>query len=153
MICSYCAGDFEDAAIVCKHCCRDLFVVRPLMGRLAETTTRLEVPEATDRGEQLIVGAAATELLTSSFPTVEKSPLAFKVRLPLRNDAAIDRASVKLIYLKLKPAARIKRHLPPDGIDMDQADISPGTHVLRLDLKDQQGRFGTAIIKLVMTGM
>jgi len=84
-----------------------------------------------------------------------KSPLVFKVRFLIRNNVAIDPASVKLIYLKAKPVdltERIKTHLTPNGIEMDQAEVPPGTHVLRLDLKDQQGRSGTAIIKLVVAG-
>jgi hypothetical protein len=81
------------------------------------------------------------------------SPLPLKIKFQIRNKVAIDLMSVKLIYLKATPVdltERIKKHLTPDGIEMDQAEAPAGTHVLRLDLKDKQGRVGTAIIKLTV---
>ena len=46
MNCPYCAEQVKDSAIVCKHCGRELFVVRPLMAKLDEAARRLEVLEA-----------------------------------------------------------------------------------------------------------
>jgi hypothetical protein len=84
-----------------------------------------------------------------------KSPLPFRIKFSIRNGIPIDPVSVKLTYLKATPVdltERIKAHLRPDGIDMDRAEVPSGTHVLRFDLKDQQGRVGTAIIKLIVKG-
>ena len=83
------------------------------------------------------------------------SPLQFKIKFETRNNVAIDPASVRLIYLKANPidlTERIKKHITPSGIEMDKAEAPPGTHMLRLDLKDNQGRVGTAIIKLTVMG-
>ena len=83
------------------------------------------------------------------------SPLQFKIKFETRNNVAIDPASVRLIYLKSKPidlTERIKNHVTPNGIEMNKAEVPPGTHVLRLDLKDKQDRVGTAIIKLTVAG-
>lgn len=83
------------------------------------------------------------------------SPLPLKIKFDIRNKVEIDPDSVKLTYLKANPidlTDRIKKHITATGIEMDQADVPPGTHVLRLDIKDKQGRIGTAMIKLVVNG-
>ena len=79
------------------------------------------------------------------------SPLPLLIKFVPRNNVAIDPASVKLTYLKSKPidlTERIKKHVTEDGIDMSQAEVPPGTHIIRLDILDKQGRSGTAMIRL-----
>jgi hypothetical protein len=82
-----------------------------------------------------------------------RSPLPLSIKFQVRNNVPIDPASVKLILVKVTPVDltdRIRPHLKPDGIEMKSAEVPPGIHVLRLDLKDQQGRIGTALIKLTV---
>ena len=82
-----------------------------------------------------------------------KSPLPLKIKFVGRNNVAIDPASVKVTYLRTPSVdltERIKAHLTPDGIDMKEVEVPPGTHVLRLDVRDQQGRTSTATIKLTV---
>ncbi len=45
MNCPYCAERVADDAIVCKHCHRELFLIRPLMDKLAEATRRIQAFE------------------------------------------------------------------------------------------------------------
>jgi hypothetical protein len=82
-----------------------------------------------------------------------KSPLPLRVKFIARNSVAIDLASVKLTYLRV-PAVdltdRIKPHVTKDGIDMEEAGVPPGSHLIRLDLKDTEGRAATTTISLTV---
>jgi hypothetical protein len=83
-----------------------------------------------------------------------KSPLPLKIKFQTRNNVPIDKDSVKLTYVRtpnVDLTSRIKSHIAEDGIDMSQAEVPPGKHVIRIDLKDQQGRSSTATIKLTVT--
>ena len=46
MDCPYCAEPVKDSALTCKHCTRDLFLVRSLIAKLADATARLEAFES-----------------------------------------------------------------------------------------------------------
>jgi hypothetical protein len=80
-----------------------------------------------------------------------KSPLALKVKFVARNNVAIDPASVKLTYIRT-PAVdlteRVKPFLTKDGIDMAKADVPPGKHLLRIDVKDADGRTASSTFTL-----
>jgi hypothetical protein len=80
-----------------------------------------------------------------------RSPMPFKIKFETRNNVAIDLTSVRLVYMKATPVdltGRIRNHLTSRGIEMDQAETPPGVHLLRLDLKDLQGRVSSEVIKL-----
>lgn len=83
------------------------------------------------------------------------SPLALKITFAAHNNATIDPSSVKVTYLRSQAVdltPRVKPYLTPDGIDMEHADVPPGNHVIRIDLKDSQGRASTAIVKFSVAG-
>jgi len=44
--CPFCAEEIKDAAVVCKHCHRDLSIVRPVLEQLRAMAGRIEVLEA-----------------------------------------------------------------------------------------------------------
>jgi hypothetical protein len=51
MNCPYCAERVHADAVVCKHCHRELFLIRPLMDKLAAATKRIETFEAEPSSE------------------------------------------------------------------------------------------------------
>jgi hypothetical protein len=55
MNCPYCAERVADDAIVCKHCHRELFLIRPLMDKLADATRRLQAFEMAPSNEAVRV--------------------------------------------------------------------------------------------------
>ena len=76
MNCPYCSEQVKDSAIVCKHCGRELFVVRPLMDKLDEATKRLEVFEAAypNEGKPTLASMARPAPKKSTLPGID--PLA-----------------------------------------------------------------------------
>jgi len=79
------------------------------------------------------------------------SPMSLKVAFSARNNATIDPSNVKVTYVKaplVDLTERIKAYVTPTGIDMKQVELPPGDHVIRIDLKDSQGRPSTTTIKL-----
>jgi hypothetical protein len=105
MNCPYCAEQVKDAAIVCKHCSRDLFVIRPLMEKLDEATKRLALFEATypAGGDQVLAGLARPAPAKSPLPGIE--PLAAMsvtfILLILAHYIIIVAYSLPLIFLHI----------------------------------------------------
>ena len=75
-----------------------------------------------------------------------KSPLHLKVRFKAHGGARIDPESVLVTYRKL-PAVDVTQRLTPyirgDIIEITSAEIPPGTHRFRFDVKDSDGRGAT----------
>ncbi len=81
------------------------------------------------------------------------SPLELKIKFAAHNGAKVDPAAVKVLYEKQTPidlTDRLRKYTSSDGIDMPDAEVPPGTHVLRLELKDSLGRTSVSEVKLVV---
>jgi hypothetical protein len=78
-------------------------------------------------------------------------PLTLDVAFEAHNGASVDPGSVRVTYLK-DPAVdltqRLKPYITPTGIKAGDVDVPPGTHMIRIDLTDSQGRSTTAVMKL-----
>lgn len=122
---------------------------------ITEAEAKLPSPgDATMTTRGLTRGPAVEQVKPDPSSKGVKSPLPLNIRFVGRNNVAIDPASVKLVYLRspsVDLTERIKAHVTPDGIEMPEAKVPLGTHVLRLDVRDVQGRASTATIKLVVT--
>ena len=120
------------------------------------------ISEAESKLPQLADGSIATRGITRG-PGIElvspapganvKSPLPLKIKFVGRNNIPVETGSVKLTYLKIPTVDltdRVKSHVTKDGIEMGQADVPPGNHRIRIDVKDAEGRTASTTITLAV---
>jgi hypothetical protein len=78
---------------------------------------------------------------------VVKSPLSLKVRLQAYGGAKIDPDSIVVTYRKtplINITQRIMPFISADGIVVPDAEVPPGVHEFRIELKDNHGNSGAA---------
>lgn len=72
-----------------------------------------------------------------------QSPMRLQLKFESFGGAKIDTDSLKVTYMK-NPAVdltpRLKPFVQPTGIDMPGAELPPGDHLIRVDVKDSDGR-------------
>ena len=119
---------------------------------ISETEAKLPLSPDSGMATRGLTRGPAVEMISPALGASNvKSPLPLKIKFTGRNNIAIDPASVKLTYLRFPTVdvtERIKSYVTKDGIDMAQAEVPPGTHVLRLDVKDAEGRSTSTTITL-----
>jgi hypothetical protein len=84
------------------------------------------------------------ELVQEPDPT--KSPTHLQLKFQAHGGAKVDPSSVQMTYLRTPDVdltARIKPFVTDAGIDLLDAVVPPGAHILRVDVKDSDGRAGT----------
>jgi hypothetical protein len=84
------------------------------------------------------------ELVQERDPT--KSPTHLQLKFQAHGGAKVDPSSVQMTYLRTPDVdltARIKPFVTDAGIDLQDAVVPPGAHILRVDVKDSDGRAGT----------
>lgn len=85
-------------------------------------------------------------------PTVT-TPFDLKVSFEPRGESKIDPNSIRVTYLK-SPAVdltpRIKSGISTTGIDFPKAEVPPGTHPIRISVKDTEGRETNTTLNLVV---
>ena len=81
------------------------------------------------------------------------SPFELKIEFIAHNKANIDPAAVKVIYDKEAPidlTDRLRKYVSSEGIDMPDAEVPPGEHLLRVEVKDSLGRKSVGSVKLLV---
>ena len=109
-----------------------------------------------------VAGALATrgisrgpgvKLASPEADTPVAAPFDFKVNFEPRGDAKIDPSSVKVVYMKspfVDLTPRLKGAITANGIDFAKADVPPGTHTIRVTVKDTEGRETNSVLNLVV---
>lgn len=95
----------------------------------------------------------AIKLASPAADTPVAAPFDFKVDFEARGDAKIDPSSVKVVYMKspfVDLTPRLKNAISANGIDFAKADVPPGTHTIRVTVKDTDGRETNSVLNLVV---
>ena len=112
---------------------------------ITKSEAALPASQSNDRG--ISRGPAVVIVSPSPAAGTIKSPLNLKVRFESHGTAQIDVDSVLVTYMK-KPTIdltqRIKSFIGATGIDVENAEVPPGTHTLRINVTDTDGRSGWA---------
>ncbi|MDE2377027.1 hypothetical protein [Bradyrhizobium sp.] len=79
------------------------------------------------------------------------SPMRLQVKFESFGGAKIDPDTVKVFFLRtpnVDLTPRVKPFVHADGINMQDAELPPGEYMVRVDIKDSDGRPGTASFTL-----
>jgi hypothetical protein len=89
-----------------------------------------------------------------AYPEPIHSPMHLQMKFESYGGAKIDPESVKITYLRtpnVDLTSRIKSFVQATGIDVPDVQLPVGDHMLRVDLKDSDGRIGTTSFVLKVT--
>lgn len=79
------------------------------------------------------------------------SPVHVEVRFEAHGGAKIDPRSIKITYLKnpvVDLTERVKPFIGAGGLDVPAAEVPPGSHPIRVEVRDSDGRSGSASFTL-----
>jgi hypothetical protein len=82
------------------------------------------------------------------------SPLHFKLRFVAFGGSSVDINTLTVTYLRgqnIDLTERIRPFVRSTGIDIPDAEVPPGEHAIRVDLKDSDGRSATANFVLAVS--
>jgi hypothetical protein len=97
---------------------------------------------ATDR--RGILRGPKVDFVTAAEPV--RSPMRFQIRFESYGGAKVDPDSVKVTYLRtpnVDLTPRVKAFVQPTGIDIPDVQLPAGDHMVRVDIKDSDGRVGS----------
>jgi hypothetical protein len=96
-------------------------------------------------------GPTVEQVAPAPDATVPSGTLELDVTFAPHNGATIDPGKVRVTYLKqpeIDLTQRLKPFITPKGIDAHDATIPPGTHMIRVEVTDSDGRSTSQIMKI-----
>jgi hypothetical protein len=100
-------------------------------------------------GNRGILRGPRVEVVSPNEPS--HSPLRLQLKFESFGGARINIESVRVIYLRtpnVDLTDRVRPFIQADGIDMPDAELPPGEYMMRVDVKDSDGRPGSASFTL-----
>jgi hypothetical protein len=83
-----------------------------------------------------------------------KSPFDLKVQFESRGGKKIDPSAVRLTYMKstaVDLTPRLSGAISEGGIDFSKAEVPPGEHLVKITVKDVDGRESNTVLNLNVT--
>jgi hypothetical protein len=109
---------------------------------ITEEETKLPPPKGAVAADRRgILRGPKIDFISPAEPV--RSPVHFQLRFEAFGGAKIDASSVKVLYLRtpnVDLTPRIKQFVIPTGIDIPDTELPPGEHMIRVDIKDTDGR-------------
>jgi hypothetical protein len=119
----------------------------PVTGRAAPLITAEEASLPPQKGAVPNSGRGITRGPKIQVPEMEAgahtSPVRFLVKFQTFGGSSIDLDALKVTYLKspiVDLTSRVRPFALPGGIDMPDAQLPPGDHLVRIDVRDSEGR-------------
>jgi len=114
------------------------------------TEDEAKLPAASQASTRAITRGPGIKLVS---PEVVGKNFAFKVAFAPRGSSKIDPASVQVVYLKnpqVDLTSRVKAGIGPEGIEVTAAQAPAGEHPIKVSVRDDEGRQGSATFNLVV---
>ena|SRR5581483_5308814 len=110
-------------------------------GRPRQPTGNLSFRAGISRGPAITLA-----MPEASSPVAVQSPIHFQLKFTAHGNAQVDQDSFKLIDVvvpALDLTDRVRSFLKPDGLDVPEAEVPPGTYTMRAEIQDKEGRSGS----------
>ncbi len=142
-------GNLDQICVECAvpHSAVAVLLAAPLHAQagkklITEEEAKLPPPKGAVATERRGIMRGPKVLLTGPSGRT-RSPIRLVLKFESFGDAKIDPKSVKVTYLRTPNAdltSRVKQYVQASGIDMPDAELPPGEYMVRVDLKDSDGR-------------
>jgi hypothetical protein len=114
------------------------------------STQEAGLPESPFNERGAFPGPKIVLVAPSQGTTPVKAPMRLQIKFEQRG-AKIDLDSLRITYIKLQPVdltERVRPFVSQDGVDFKNAEVPPGTHKIRVEVRDVDGVPGGADVIL-----